>query len=53
MRKITLAVQAPQLKINGTVFDFQLSDMEIYAQAQASNQKLQKYNEKPLESFTP
>lgn len=51
MREITLAVESPQIKINGAVFDLQLSDMEIYARAQALNQKLQKYNEKPLDAF--
>ena len=35
MRELTLRVETPMIRINGQVFSLQLSDMELYARAQA------------------
>lgn len=43
MREITLPVEEPKIKINGTIFDVLLADYEIYFQAKALFQRCEKY----------
>ena len=35
MRELTLRVESPTIRINGQVYNLQLSDMELYTRAQA------------------
>lgn len=44
MRKITLAVDNPQININGKVFDIQKSDLEIYAMGVEIAAKFENYD---------
>lgn len=43
MREITLPVEEPKIKINGTIFDVLLADYEIYFQAKDLLQRCEKY----------
>lgn len=53
MRELTLEVEQPQIKINGILFDLQLSDMEIYSRAQELIARFEKYATRPLSEFMP
>lgn len=50
MRELYLPVENPQIKVNGHVFDLQMSDLEIY---QYANDTLVKYGGYASEEHTP
>lgn len=47
MRELELRVERPQIRINGHVFDLQLSDMEIYIRAQALLERYAHFADSP------
>lgn len=51
MLEITLPVENPQIKINKTIFDLQMSDVDIISGANELLKKYTKYNERPASDF--
>ena len=47
MRELTLRVENPKIKINGRVFALLLSDLELYARAQALFERYARFADTP------